>query len=80
MKLPDEVKNPSGYQGFRILRLEMPPRDYKLFGFLLDSIEGLATHSRVENTGILEIQFPECQTDGLNSFLDHWRGFSSPLR
>jgi len=37
------------------LRLDIPLDKQRLFGFLLDSVEGLATHSRAQDSEQLEV-------------------------
>jgi hypothetical protein len=77
VRVTGQVITFGGTPGFRIIRLDMRPRDYRLFGFLLDSIEGLATHTRLENPDVLEIQVSEGQMECFNSFLNYWRAFVS---
>lgn len=57
------------------LRLDIPLSRQRLFGFLLDSVEGLASHSRVEDSLLLEISLTDGQFDEFQTWLGFWDQF-----
>lgn len=57
------------------IRLEIPLAEQRLFGFLLDSVEGLATHSRIEGYAALSRQLMDGREAEFQSFLQAWERF-----
>jgi hypothetical protein len=62
-----------------VVRLMIPPARQKLFGFLLESVEGLGTHTRVESMDALDIQVPESQLGEFEEFLSYWQAFDGNI-
>ncbi len=61
------------------LRLNIPLSGQRLFGFLLDSVEGLATHTRAADSAELEIWLTQGREAEFQSFLRAWERFQSGL-
>ncbi len=55
--------------------LSMEPSAFCTFGFLLDSVEGLATHSRVLGSDKLDIFVSPEQEEDFHRFLNIWREY-----
>ena len=62
------------------LRLDIPPKRQQLFGFLLEAVEGLATHTRARDSEQLEIWLTRGQEKDLQTFMRIWDAFQSGLR
>ncbi len=59
------------------LLLDIAPGRQQLFGFMLESVEGLATHSRDKDSSQLKILLPDGQTADFEIFLACWERFVS---
>ena len=59
------------------LLLDISPGRQQLFGFLLESVEGLATHSRDKDSPGLRILLPDGQSVDFAIFLEWWERFVS---
>jgi len=62
------------------LRLDIPLDKQRLFGFLLDSVEGLATHSRAQDSEQLEVWITAGQEQAFQDFMRAWDAFQSRSR
>lgn len=62
------------------LRLDIPRDKQRLFGFLLDSVEGLATHTRARDSEQLEILLTVGQEKDFQAFMRVWDAFQSRNR
>lgn len=54
------------------LLLDISPGRQQLFGFMLESVEGLATHSRDKDSSQLKILLPDGQSADFEIFLACW--------
>lgn len=65
--------------GFSTYQIAMDPAGFQLFGYLLESVEGLGTHSRGDEPNQLTIMTPNAQQLEWERFLDLWNEFSSKM-
>lgn len=61
------------------LRLNIPLSGQRLFGFLLDSVEGLATHTRAADSDELEIWLTQGREAEFQGFMRAWERFQAGL-
>lgn len=59
--------------------LDIPLPRQRLFGFLLDYVEGLVTHSRAQGSDGLRIWFSGSQRGDFSRFLKAWERFQLTL-
>lgn len=57
--------------------MQIPLPQQRLFGFLLESVEGLASHSRAQDSDQLVITLMEGQSEDFDQFLEIWNRFHS---
>lgn len=62
---------------FEQVRLNMASDDFCLFCFLLDSLEGLATHSSPAERNVLDISVAASQKADFQKFLQIWADYKS---
>ncbi|HOZ00891.1 MAG TPA: hypothetical protein PLG20_03685 [Candidatus Syntrophosphaera sp.] len=62
---------------FRKIRLNQDPGQHCLFGFLLESMDGLASHSRIAGSDSLEISYSFSREKELLSLLKAWEKYES---
>ncbi|MDZ4182394.1 MAG: hypothetical protein U1B83_05915 [Candidatus Cloacimonadaceae bacterium] len=65
---------------FMSYRLCLKREQFCLFGYLLDSVEGLANHHSTDETGEMDISVPAARIAEFEQFLDAWRSFDEPSR
>jgi len=58
-----------------IIQLKIAPHLQVLAGFIIESIEGLAVHSRGEDRDHLQLLLDSSCLDGLKSFIQSWNSF-----
>ncbi len=59
------------------MRIRVPKASQHLFGSLLDSLEGVATHSAAETADELVIRVPTSMMTDFTLFLDAWHAFEA---
>ena len=65
--------------GYIKVSLDIVKEQFYLFGFLLDSVEGLAFHSFNKNTNTMDVFVPKSQFSSFQSFLSAWNSSSGKL-
>lgn len=60
---------------FSNFKLDLNPEMHFLFGFLLDSIEGLASHTRIPGSEALFVCVSPDQKDSFDSFVQAWSAY-----